>query len=181
MNELATKYYPAEVEDKWYAYWMEHRLFHSEPDDRDPLLHSDSAAQRYGRGSIWAYAQQYHTGHSSSAVRVWRGRMPCGCRHRPCRQFPRKTKSGGQTRRRRNKRRPTFPARNSSAMPGLDPQIRRHHPEPAEKTRSFMRLERTAFTMTTSVQESVIKGILPSLRKGADIPWRAHGQLDRRH
>ena len=36
MNELATKYNPSEVEDKWYAYWMEHRLFHSEPDDRDP-------------------------------------------------------------------------------------------------------------------------------------------------
>lgn len=36
MNELATKYNPAEVEDKWYAYWMEHRLFHSEPDDREP-------------------------------------------------------------------------------------------------------------------------------------------------
>ena len=29
---LATKYNPAEVEDKWYAYWMEHDLFHSEPD-----------------------------------------------------------------------------------------------------------------------------------------------------
>ena len=37
MNELATKYDPAEVEDKWYAYWMEHRLFHSEPDDREPF------------------------------------------------------------------------------------------------------------------------------------------------
>ncbi len=36
MNELATKYNPSEVEDKWYAYWMEHRLFHSEPDDREP-------------------------------------------------------------------------------------------------------------------------------------------------
>lgn len=36
MNELATKYNPSEVEDKWYSYWMEHRLFHSEPDDRDP-------------------------------------------------------------------------------------------------------------------------------------------------
>ncbi len=36
MNELATKYNPAEVEDKWYAYWMEYRLFHSEPDDREP-------------------------------------------------------------------------------------------------------------------------------------------------
>mgnify|MGYP005979551011 FL=1 len=36
MNELAPKYSPAEVEDKWYAYWMEHNLFHSEPDDREP-------------------------------------------------------------------------------------------------------------------------------------------------
>lgn len=37
MNELATKYNPANVEDKWYAYWMEHRLFHSEPDSREPF------------------------------------------------------------------------------------------------------------------------------------------------
>ena len=36
MNELATKYSPAEVEDKWYGYWMEHDLFHSEPDSREP-------------------------------------------------------------------------------------------------------------------------------------------------
>ncbi len=36
MNELASKYNPSEVEDKWYAYWMEHRLFHSEPDEREP-------------------------------------------------------------------------------------------------------------------------------------------------
>lgn len=33
---LATKYNPSEVEDKWYAYWMEHNLFHSEPDAREP-------------------------------------------------------------------------------------------------------------------------------------------------
>ena len=36
MNELATKYDPTAVEEKWYAYWMEHRLFHSEPDEREP-------------------------------------------------------------------------------------------------------------------------------------------------
>lgn len=36
MKELATKYNPSEVEDKWYAYWMEHKLFHSEPDSREP-------------------------------------------------------------------------------------------------------------------------------------------------
>ncbi|MDE7449446.1 MAG: valine--tRNA ligase [Paramuribaculum sp.] len=36
MNELATKYNPSEVEDKWYAYWMEHELFRSVPDSREP-------------------------------------------------------------------------------------------------------------------------------------------------
>ena len=34
MNELPQKYNPSEVEDKWYGYWTEHRLFHSEPDAR---------------------------------------------------------------------------------------------------------------------------------------------------
>ena len=36
MNELAKNYSPAEVEDKWYAYWMEHNLFGSTPDQREP-------------------------------------------------------------------------------------------------------------------------------------------------
>ena len=36
MNELPQKYDPSAVEDKWYAYWEEHRLFHSEPDARKP-------------------------------------------------------------------------------------------------------------------------------------------------
>jgi valyl-tRNA synthetase len=34
--QLAAKYNPIGVEDKWYAYWMKHRLFHSEPDTREP-------------------------------------------------------------------------------------------------------------------------------------------------
>ena len=36
MNELAPKYNPSEVENKWYEYWLKHRLFHSEPDAREP-------------------------------------------------------------------------------------------------------------------------------------------------
>ncbi len=36
MNELPQKYNPADVEDKWYAYWLEHKLFHSTPDAREP-------------------------------------------------------------------------------------------------------------------------------------------------
>ncbi|MDR1883906.1 MAG: valine--tRNA ligase [Prevotella sp.] len=34
--EIASKYNPAEVEDKWYKYWLENRFFHSEPDGREP-------------------------------------------------------------------------------------------------------------------------------------------------
>ena len=32
--ELATKYDPSVVEDKWYKYWTDHRMSHSEPDSR---------------------------------------------------------------------------------------------------------------------------------------------------
>ncbi len=34
---IATKYNPAEVEDKWYKLWMDHNFFHSEPDpEKEP-------------------------------------------------------------------------------------------------------------------------------------------------
>ena len=36
MSELATVYNPSEVEQKWYDFWMEHGMFHSEPDNREP-------------------------------------------------------------------------------------------------------------------------------------------------
>ena len=35
--DIASKYNPAVTEDKWYAYWMEKKYFHSEPDDREPF------------------------------------------------------------------------------------------------------------------------------------------------
>ena len=34
--ELASKYNPADVEGKWYQYWLEHKLFCSKPDGRQP-------------------------------------------------------------------------------------------------------------------------------------------------
>ena len=37
MEEIASKYDPRAVEDRWYAYWMDHKLFHSEPDAREPF------------------------------------------------------------------------------------------------------------------------------------------------
>ena len=33
---LPKRYTPAEVEDKWYAHWLEKNYFHSEPDEREP-------------------------------------------------------------------------------------------------------------------------------------------------
>lgn len=34
--ELPIKYEPSLVEDKWYAYWLDKKFFHSEPDEREP-------------------------------------------------------------------------------------------------------------------------------------------------
>ena len=36
MKELAAKYSAHEVEDKWYAWWQEHKCFHSEPNEKEP-------------------------------------------------------------------------------------------------------------------------------------------------
>ena len=35
--ELPKIYEPKEIENKWYAYWLKHDLFHSEPDEREPF------------------------------------------------------------------------------------------------------------------------------------------------
>ncbi len=34
--ELASKYNPRDVEEKWYQYWLDHKLFSSKPDGRKP-------------------------------------------------------------------------------------------------------------------------------------------------
>ena len=34
--QIADKYSPQDIEAKWYEYWIGHRLFHSEPDEREP-------------------------------------------------------------------------------------------------------------------------------------------------
>ncbi len=36
MKELAAKYSAKDVEDKWYAYWLAHKFFHSEPNEKQP-------------------------------------------------------------------------------------------------------------------------------------------------
>jgi len=34
--QIPSKYDPRQVEDKWYAYWLENKIFTSEPDNREP-------------------------------------------------------------------------------------------------------------------------------------------------
>lgn len=34
--DIAPRYNPAEVEEKWYTFWLEKKIFHSEPDNRRP-------------------------------------------------------------------------------------------------------------------------------------------------
>ncbi|MDR0618407.1 MAG: valine--tRNA ligase [Bacteroidales bacterium] len=34
---MTEKYTPQEIEDKWYAYWLANKCFHSEPDGREPF------------------------------------------------------------------------------------------------------------------------------------------------
>lgn len=36
INNLPPKYNPEAVERKWYEYWMQHNMFHSVPDGREP-------------------------------------------------------------------------------------------------------------------------------------------------
>ena len=36
MSSIASKYNPAQVEDKWYKYWMDKNFFRSVPDQREP-------------------------------------------------------------------------------------------------------------------------------------------------
>ncbi len=35
--QIADKYTPQSIESKWYDYWIENNLFHSEPDEREPF------------------------------------------------------------------------------------------------------------------------------------------------
>ena len=35
-KEIPSQYNPTETEEKWYTYWLKHKLFKSEPDEREP-------------------------------------------------------------------------------------------------------------------------------------------------
>lgn len=36
MSDFSAKYDPSKTEEKWYSYWLKHKLFKSVPDQREP-------------------------------------------------------------------------------------------------------------------------------------------------
>ena len=57
--ELASKYNPADVEGKWYQYWLDNKLFSSKPDGREPYT-SSFRPLTYGSAPHGTHAKQYH-------------------------------------------------------------------------------------------------------------------------
>ena len=100
--ELASKYDPKEVEGKWYQYWLDHKLFSSKPDGREPytivipppnvtgVLHMGHMlnntiqdilvrrARMEGKNALWVpgtdHADRKSTRLNSS--HTWKSRMP---------------------------------------------------------------------------------------------------------
>ena len=61
--ELASKYNPADVEGKWYQYWLDHKLFSSKPDGREPYTVVIPPPNVTGVLRHGARAQRNHSGH----------------------------------------------------------------------------------------------------------------------
>ena len=62
MTELASKYSPAEVEGKWYQYWLDNKLFSSKPDGREPFAlaqHNRPAGERQHEAHPRSQQKQY--------------------------------------------------------------------------------------------------------------------------
>lgn len=55
--DIATKYNPADVEGKWYEYWLKNGYFKSKPDGREPYTVVIPPPQRYRCVAHGAHAQ----------------------------------------------------------------------------------------------------------------------------
>lgn len=54
--EIASKYNPAEVEGKWYQYWLDNGFFKSKPDGREPYTIVIPPPKRHWRASYGTHA-----------------------------------------------------------------------------------------------------------------------------
>ena len=80
--ELASKYTPQDVESKWYQYWLDHKLFSSKPDGREPYTIVIPPPNVTG---------VLHMGHMlNNTIQD----ILVGARHRPC--FHRYRSQGGE-------------------------------------------------------------------------------------
>ena len=86
--ELASKYNPADVEGKWYQYWLDNKLFSSKPDGREPYTVVIPPPNVTG---------VLHMGHMlnntiQDILPAWKARMPAGCREPTMLPLPQKPK-----------------------------------------------------------------------------------------
>ena len=85
--QIADKYAPQQIESKWYDYWIEQHIFHSEPDQREPYTIVIPPPNVTG---------MLHMGHMLNntlqdvlvAAPACRERTPAGCRAWTTRRSP---------------------------------------------------------------------------------------------
>ena len=51
LADIPKAYNPAKTEDKWYKYWYDNNLYHSETDDTRKAYNRYSTAEYYGHTS----------------------------------------------------------------------------------------------------------------------------------
>ncbi len=174
--ELASKYNPADVEGKWYQYWLDHKLFSSKPDGREPytvvipppnvtgVLHMGHVlnetiqdilvrrARMDGKNACWVPG----TDHASIATEA-------KVVNRLAEKGIKKT---DLTREEFLKYAWEWTDEHGGI---ILKQLR--------KLGASCDWDRTAFTMDEKRSESVIKGVLRPVQQRIDLPWRAHGEL----
>ena len=78
--ELASKYAPESVEGKWYKYWLEHDLFSSKPDGREPYTVVIPPPNVTGVLHMGHMLNEDYPGHSGTPCPHGGKKMPVGFR-----------------------------------------------------------------------------------------------------
>ena len=161
--ELASKYNPADVEGKWYQYWLDNKLFSSKPDGREPYTVVIPPPNVTG---------VLHMGHmlnnTIQDILVRRARM---MGKNACWVPGKQTGPAGNKENRPHKR--GIP----ETCMGMDRRTRRHNPETATQTWRFMRLGPHSFHYGRSKKQECDKGIRRPLQQGTDLPRCTYGEL----
>ncbi len=77
---LDQEYTPADIEQKWYGFWLTKKFFHAPSDNKKTgLLHSHPASQYNRRPSYGTRPQYYSSGHTLPFINAWTATTPSGC------------------------------------------------------------------------------------------------------